>query len=160
MGTPYIHSLSSQLEYINWSLCQLHMRSSYMGYGTGSLQRDFDDISACISYLLANGKRHIVLMGHSTGCQNSIHYILNRLNQKNSPPVNGVIVYLPHTELTRIVTSPRQWSRNCKVETRRCAMGGVYPTFTKNDSRRKRRWDCPEEVLEMAWWGSLFSLPI
>lgn len=105
MGTPYIHTLSSELQRINWSLCQLHMRSSYMGYGTGSLRRDFDDIAACIAYLLQNGKRHIVLMGHSTGSQNSIYYILNRSTLdrfNNAPSVSGVIVYvykMMYTEL-------------------------------------------------------------
>jgi predicted alpha/beta-fold hydrolase len=98
MGTPFIHLLSSELEKAKWSLCQLHMRSSYLGYGTGSLNRDFEDISTCISYLLANGKRHVVLMGHSTGSQNGIHYVLNRLNAESSPSLTGVIVCrsIPH----------------------------------------------------------------
>jgi pimeloyl-ACP methyl ester carboxylesterase len=69
------------------------MRSSYMGFGTGSLRRDFEDISACISYLLKNGKHLVVLMGHSTGSQNSVHYVLNRLEAVRSPAVGGVIVY-------------------------------------------------------------------
>jgi predicted alpha/beta-fold hydrolase len=92
-GTPYIHLLSSQLEGVKWSLVQLQMRSSYLGYGTGSLQRDFEDISACVSYLLANAKRLVVLMGHSTGSQNSIHYVLSRHKNMHSPAVGGVIVH-------------------------------------------------------------------
>src|SRR5208282_6744541 len=95
MGTSYVQRLSSELQTINWSLCQLHMRSSYMGFGTGSLARDFEDISAAIGYLLENGKHQVVLMGHSTGCQNSIHYILNRSNAENSLSVSGVIVRDP-----------------------------------------------------------------
>jgi len=94
MGTPYIEKLSTELENRNWSLCQLHMRSSYLGFGTGSLNRDFEDISECISYLHAAGKSHVVLMGHSTGSQNTIHYVLNRLsNQKSSSSPCGVIVF-------------------------------------------------------------------
>jgi len=91
MSTPYIERLSSELEKNNWSLCQLHMRSSYLGYGTGSLARDFEDIAACSKYLLANGKRCIVLMGHSTGCQDSVYYVLNRA-AASAPLVHGVIV--------------------------------------------------------------------
>lgn len=87
--------LSSELEKINWSLCQVHMRSSYLGFGTGSLQRDFEDISSCISYLLDNGKRRVVLMGHSTGSQNGIHYVLNQLNTEPSPLLDGAIVFNP-----------------------------------------------------------------
>ena len=93
MGTPYIHRLSSELQIINWSFCQLHMRSSYLGFGTGSLSRDFEDISAAISYLLAIGKQRVVLMGHSTGSQNSIHYVLTQ--SKNTRPVSAVIVFDP-----------------------------------------------------------------
>jgi predicted alpha/beta-fold hydrolase len=92
MATPYIHSLSDELRNIDWSLCQLHMRSSYTGFGTGSLKRDFEDISAAIAYLLANGKYRITLMGHSTGSQDSIHYVLNQLDSSSSPSVAGVIV--------------------------------------------------------------------
>jgi alpha-beta hydrolase superfamily lysophospholipase len=95
MGVPYILMLSSELEKINWSLCQLHMRSSYLGFGTGSLQRDFEDISSCISYLLANGKCRVVLMGHSTGSQNGIHYVLNQLNAEPYPLLDGAIVFNP-----------------------------------------------------------------
>jgi hypothetical protein len=92
MATPYVTALSSELHNINWSFCQLHMRSSYLGFGTGSLRRDFQDISAAVSYLLANGKARVVLMGHSTGSQNSMYYVLNRTNSISSPPVVGVIV--------------------------------------------------------------------
>jgi hypothetical protein len=92
MGTPYLTRLSSELERIKWSLCQLHMRSSYLGYGTGSLARDFEDISSGLTYLFANGKRRIVLMGHSTGCQDSVHFVLNRLSVVSTPPIHGVIV--------------------------------------------------------------------
>jgi Protein of unknown function (DUF1749) len=92
MATPYIPLLSSELENRNWSLCQLHMRSSYLGFGTGSLERDYEDISACISYIVSIGKRLVVLMGHSTGSQNSIYYVIHRLKRLNAPPVAGVIV--------------------------------------------------------------------
>src|SRR5579862_9916082 len=93
MGTPYLELLSSELEKSGWSLCQLHMRSSYLGFGTGSLDRDSEDISNCISYLYKSGKSHVVLMGHSTGSQNSIHYILNRLRRtRDAPAVCGAIV--------------------------------------------------------------------
>jgi predicted alpha/beta-fold hydrolase len=93
MGTPYVALLSSELERNDWALCQLHMRSSYLGFGIGSLNQDFEDISECLSYLQSIGKVHVVLMGHSTGSQNSIHYVLNRLDNENlSPAVCGVIV--------------------------------------------------------------------
>jgi len=92
MGTPYIAKLSSELENINWSLCQIHMRSSYLGYGTGSLRRDTEDITACIKYLQNHGKQHIFLMGHSTGAQNSLHYMKTSAGSDAGSVIGGVIV--------------------------------------------------------------------
>jgi alpha-beta hydrolase superfamily lysophospholipase len=92
MATPYVARLSSELKDTKWSLCQLHMRSSYMGFGTGSLNRDFEDLCAALTYLKASGKQRVVLMGHSTGSQNSIHYVLTRASAESAPAINGVIV--------------------------------------------------------------------
>lgn len=94
MGTPYIEMLSNELQKLHWSLCQLHMRSSYLGFGTGSLGRDFEDMSACVSYLQNRGKKRIVLMGHSTGAQNSIYYALHQLSNKDTPSISAVIVLI------------------------------------------------------------------
>lgn len=52
------------------SLVQCVLPSSYLGYGVSSLEED----GRCIDELLrklvnARGKRRIILMGHSTGCQ-------------------------------------------------------------------------------------------
>jgi dienelactone hydrolase len=82
-----------------------------MGFGVGSLQRDFEDISACIAYLKQNGKQRIVLMGHSTGAQNSIHYVLNQHYGNSAAPVDGVIVrnkFLSRPQLMFSAPSPRQ----------------------------------------------------
>lgn len=92
MGPPYIERLSFELDNINWSLCQLHIRSSYMGYGTGSLSRDFEDIASSIAYLYSIGKCTIVIMGHSTGAQDAIYYALNQNSASSFPHVHGIIV--------------------------------------------------------------------
>lgn len=85
------------------------MRSSYTGYGTGSLRRDYEDMSACITYLLSTGKRLVVLMGHSTGSQDSVHYVLNQPDKPSSPGVAGVIVDLVSINgLISLVTSASQ----------------------------------------------------
>lgn len=68
------------------------MRSSYMGFGTGSLHRDFEDLCAAVTYLKSIGKQQVVLMGHSTGSQNSIHYVLSRSKAQSTPKINGIIV--------------------------------------------------------------------
>jgi pimeloyl-ACP methyl ester carboxylesterase len=92
MTPPFVEGLSTELENISWSFCQLHMRSSYMGYGTGSLQRDFEDIGSAVAYLRTIGKKTVVLMGHSTGSQDSIYYALNHRGDNPSSSIDGVIV--------------------------------------------------------------------
>lgn len=57
---------SSDLDY---SVFEIRMRSSFIGFGTSSLKNDVEDISALVKYLRSIGREKIVLFGHSTGCQ-------------------------------------------------------------------------------------------
>jgi pimeloyl-ACP methyl ester carboxylesterase len=48
--------------------------SSGLGFGHGSLQRDTDEISKLMEYLIRHHHADkFALIGHSTGCQNAIH---------------------------------------------------------------------------------------
>lgn len=72
----------------SWNLVQVLLSSAYSGFGTSSLERDSKQIRKAIEYFRseAGGKRHkIVLMGHSTGCQNSMHYLINVNNKADIP---------------------------------------------------------------------------
>jgi hypothetical protein len=52
-----------------YSMFEIRMRSSFIGFGTSSLAEDVMHISCLVKYLRGLGKKRIVLMGHSTGCQ-------------------------------------------------------------------------------------------
>jgi pimeloyl-ACP methyl ester carboxylesterase len=70
--TPYIQAVSKlleQAESVNYSVFEIRLRSSFIGYGTTSLADDVADISALVKYLRSIGREKIVLLGHSTGCQ-------------------------------------------------------------------------------------------
>lgn len=70
--TPYIRTVSKLLEQaedVNYSVFEIRLRSSFIGYGTTSLADDVADISALVKYLRSIGREKIVLLGHSTGCQ-------------------------------------------------------------------------------------------
>lgn len=54
---------------------QIYWSGCYDGYGTGSLNRDCDELAALVQHLQARGVSDIVLMGHSTGSQDVIHYL-------------------------------------------------------------------------------------
>lgn len=67
----YTKAIAKHLEKIgqDWSVFEIRMRSSFSGYGYSSLKNDVEDISALVKYLRGIGKKKVVLMGHSTGCQ-------------------------------------------------------------------------------------------
>lgn len=56
----------------SWRLAEVLISSSYEGWATGSLSRDARELAACVKYFQSlRGKEggKIVVMGHSTGCQ-------------------------------------------------------------------------------------------
>lgn len=88
--TSYMSSLVYALQPTQWSLFTVNLSSSYQAWGLGHLDRDTTEIAQCIDYVneykqakFGGGK--IVLMGHSTGSQDVLHY-LYRPNPHNSIP--------------------------------------------------------------------------
>lgn len=70
--TAYIRVVARHLaerKDLGYSVFEIRMRSSFIGFGTSSLMQDVDDISALVRYLRGIGRKKIVLMGHSTGTQ-------------------------------------------------------------------------------------------
>lgn len=78
--TSYMADLVHALKSTPWSIFTLNLSSAYNSWGMGHLDRDTDEIATCLSYIrdyktdkFGSGK--IVLMGHSTGSQNVLHYL-------------------------------------------------------------------------------------
>ena len=72
LTVPYPASLPP-----TWSLAEVLLSSSYRGWGTSSLARDATQLAACVAYfrtLRPHGR--VVLMGHSTGCQDILEYVV------------------------------------------------------------------------------------
>jgi pimeloyl-ACP methyl ester carboxylesterase len=76
----------------NWVIAEVILRSSYNGWATGRLSRDAREIGECVDYFrnLRPGKK-VVLMGHSTGCQDIMEYLVGP-DAKNQPPIDGAIL--------------------------------------------------------------------
>jgi pimeloyl-ACP methyl ester carboxylesterase len=69
---PYPRAIANALDKapaLSFSVFEFRMKSSFLGFGFSRLANDVADISALVSYLRSLGKKKIVLMGHSTGCQ-------------------------------------------------------------------------------------------
>jgi hypothetical protein len=52
---------------VQYSIWELRMRSSYTGFGYGSLREDAEDLKELVGYLRGIGVERVVLVGSSTG---------------------------------------------------------------------------------------------
>uniref|UniRef100_A0A7S4NAA7 AB hydrolase-1 domain-containing protein n=1 Tax=Odontella aurita TaxID=265563 RepID=A0A7S4NAA7_9STRA len=76
--TPYAKALETKCHELGWSLVQPVLSSSYLGFGTGTLGRDTAELCELLDYLCAHrGGESYALVGHSTGCQNGVHFLGN-----------------------------------------------------------------------------------
>lgn len=81
LTVPYVPPLALAVEVVpgsKWVVVQALISSSYLQFGFGSVQRDAKELGQLVEYLRTHrgsSKSKIVLMGHSTGCQDTIEYI-------------------------------------------------------------------------------------
>ncbi|MQL73788.1 hypothetical protein Taro_006182 [Colocasia esculenta] len=105
LATEYLEPLSIALENEKWSLVQPLLSSSYIGYGTSSLKQDSLELDQLISYLInKENSEGVVLLGHSTGCQDIVHYM--RSNSACSRAVRGAILQAPVSDREYRATLP------------------------------------------------------
>ena len=78
-----------------WSVVTASLFSAGLGWGVSSIARDAEEMAKIVSYLKEQrpGGR-IVIMGHSTGCQDCIEYLVGK-NAEKRPPVDGIILQAP-----------------------------------------------------------------
>ncbi|OAY27875.1 UPF0613 protein PB24D3.06c [Manihot esculenta] len=94
LATEYLEPLAIALDREKWSLVQLLMSSSYGGFGASSLQQDASEIDQLVNYLInKENSEGVVLLGHSTGCQDIVHYM--RTNAPCSLAVRAAILQAP-----------------------------------------------------------------
>ncbi|CAM8986097.1 unnamed protein product [Rhodiola kirilowii] len=105
LATDYLEPLAIALDKEKWSLVQFLMSSSYTGYGTSSLQQDSVEIDQLISYLINKEESEgVVLLGHSTGCQDIVHYL--RTSAACSRAVRAAILQAPVSDREYKATLP------------------------------------------------------
>ncbi|KAL4945046.1 hypothetical protein BDV06DRAFT_59458 [Aspergillus oleicola] len=94
---PYVEKIAKALESTDWSIFHLHLSSSYGGWGIGSLDRDVEEIGQCVDYVrklkqkssIGNSGK-VVIMGHSTGSQDVLHYVHSVNPLPRNPDIDGV----------------------------------------------------------------------
>ncbi|KAL1965342.1 hypothetical protein VTN77DRAFT_5779 [Rasamsonia byssochlamydoides] len=113
---PFVADLAAALEPTDWSLFSVLLSSSYTAWGLGSLGRDVEEIAQCVQYVQKykesqlgeqSGPKKIVIMGHSTGSQDVLHYLYSPnplpfnpefedgLRHITRPAVDGAILQAP-----------------------------------------------------------------
>lgn len=112
LNVPYLPQLAqaasskfSSKDGNSWSLVQVLLSSAYRGWGTSSLDRDISELQSAIEYFRSErgGKRQkVVIIGHSTGCQDVIRYLTETLYKEDLPEsaqVQGGILQAPVSDL-------------------------------------------------------------
>jgi hypothetical protein len=91
LTVPYPRVIAQALP-PSWSLAEVVLSASYKGWGTGSLKRDARELGDAVKYFNSQrpGKK-IVLMGHSTGCQDIMEYLVGP-DSSSRPAIDGAIL--------------------------------------------------------------------
>lgn len=103
-SVPYVHTLASHLSQgQQWTLMEIKLSSSGLGWANGSLDRDVEELGKAIAYIrdlvssaypesgIASDGGKVILMGHSTGSQDVLHYLYRKCEQER-PPLDGAIL--------------------------------------------------------------------
>nr|XP_043628171.1 UPF0613 protein PB24D3.06c [Erigeron canadensis] len=105
LATEYLEPLAVALDKEKWSLVQFLLSSSYSGYGISSLKEDASELDQLINYLInKDDSEGVVLLGHSTGCQDIVHYM--RTNAACSRAVRAAILQAPVSDREFRATLP------------------------------------------------------
>ncbi|KAK4179264.1 hypothetical protein QBC36DRAFT_322936 [Triangularia setosa] len=94
---PYPLALSrSLLPQSTFSVYQVRLSSSFSAFGYSSLAQDASEIRALVRHLRAKfNKQKVVLMGHSTGCQDCMYYCTKITDLTEEERVDGIILQGP-----------------------------------------------------------------
>lgn len=89
---PYTKPLSDYLyKHNGWGVIELLKSTSYEGWGHGSLTQDSIEIEQAVKYLRTTAKKtHVIILGHSTGTQNAVHYTAISGDKKSQ--IDGIIL--------------------------------------------------------------------
>lgn len=123
-SVSYPYTLAASLP-PSWSLAQANLSSAGSGWGTSSLSQDVSEISALVSHFRPSRGGKIVLMGHSTGCQDCMHYTTSTDTRGDRAPVDAVILQAPVSDREAMIKDmqPDAFASACDVAEQWCGAG-------------------------------------
>eukprot|EP00934_Nitzschia_sp_Nitz4_P002633 Nitzschia sp. Nitz4//scaffold93_size78505//16056//17033//NITZ4_005414-RA/size78505-processed-gene-0.83-mRNA-1//1//CDS//3329560270//2623//frame0 len=90
LPVPYTQVLADACKENGWSLVQPILSSSYLGFGNGSLDRDAQEMQECLKFLVDYRQaQRFSIIGHSTGCQDAIHFLKGAINKEEEGGIEG-----------------------------------------------------------------------
>uniref|UniRef100_A0A7S3ZEF4 Uncharacterized protein n=1 Tax=Lotharella globosa TaxID=91324 RepID=A0A7S3ZEF4_9EUKA len=112
MATNYVAPLAKAVNKREWTFLQPLISSSYTGYGSQSLALDCQELSELVRIIRKEqADATIVLMGHSTGCQDAVTYC-RRYHQQQmlgaESRINGVILQAPVSDRESMAMKPEE----------------------------------------------------
>ena len=123
-NTPYLSTLASIFR-TSTTTRLIHPLLSSHGrhFGISSLTSDVRDLTSCINYLLSSSlatpTTNIILLGHSTGCQDVLFYLTSP-SAPNTPPrpqVHGAILQAPVSDRDGLLHAITDSSTHQKYDT-------------------------------------------
>lgn len=98
LTVPFAHDVARNLPE-GWRFMQATLSSSGIGWGTSNLDKDVEELGRLVGYLRnirPQGK--VVLLGHSTGSQDTLHYLSSASNEGSRPRLDGAILQAPASD--------------------------------------------------------------
>ena len=99
----------------SYALIEVLLSSAYSGWGTSSLDVDVKEIAQCVAYFRKERPQgNIVLFGHSTGCQDVIHYLITGISR---PGIDGGILQgaVSDREALVMLIPPKEYEQSIKI---------------------------------------------
>ena len=147
----YVDELAQALETSSWRVCHIQLSSATRNFGTFSLTRDVEEIDTCVKFIrgmpkLGNGDSKIVLLGHSTGCQDTLTYIYTAFEKRPHSPIHGAIL--------QAAVSDREGAMNAiSTEAHVKALFDKCMNMVSNTPKDEHK----TTVLPMHWTTSIFG---
>ena len=138
LGVPYAQRLAKHLDSLEVSTVQPLLSSSHAGWGLSSLDRDAEELHALAGHLAEHlDSQGIVLMGHSTGCQDSVRYAARYAAAARdgaaAAPLLGVVLQAPVSDREWLATQPDTAERLRRAEAMVAAGEGEEVCFRAVD---------------------------
>ncbi|KAL2066878.1 hypothetical protein VTL71DRAFT_1302 [Oculimacula yallundae] len=136
LTVPYTTPLAASLP-PTWTLAEVHLSSSYSGWGICDLSDDADEISKCVTYFRGIKTGKVVLMGHSTGCQDIMFY-LTGTSHSTRAKIDGAIMQgvVSDRQALEKDLDPALYARSCAAAKAMIEAGDgdeILPPKTMND---------------------------